>query len=329
MEIKVSIIVPAYNVEKYIGKCLESLINQTLKEIEIIVINDGSTDSTGDIIENYAKKDSRIKYIKQENTGSSEARNRGIKESKGKYIGYLDSDDYVEKKYYEDMFLYAEKNNLELVVSDFIKETKEKQEIKQDFSLSDDTFISGKEYVENILNGNGYPNVWDKIALKYLYEKEKIKFEKDIFLGDDIVVTIKLGYFAKKVGKLNRAYIHYVQHESQGTSKGKLGNKINDLYLVCKNLKKFFEKENYTSKNFNWYFINEFYLKFLTCYPTNNEKYLEARKNFILGLDEILKFKDINRLKTKHRLRLKFSKVLGNSKYLDIYLKFKNKKGVK
>lgn len=329
MEIKVSVIVPAYNVEKYIGKCLESLINQTLKDIEIIVINDGSTDSTGDIIENYAKKDSRIKYIKQENTGSSEARNRGIKESKGKYIGYLDSDDYVEKKYYEDMFLYAEKNNLELVVSDFIKETKEKQEIKQDFLLSDNTFISGKEYVENVLNGNGYPNVWDKIALKSIYEKEEIKFEKDIFLGDDIVVTIKLGYFAKKIGKLNRAYVHYIQHESQGTLKGKLGNKINDLYLVCKNLKEFFEKENYTSKNFNWYFINEFYLKFLTCYPIDNKKYLEARKNFILGLDEILNYKEINRLKTKHKLRLKFSKIMGNSKCLDLYLKVKNRKGVK
>lgn len=329
MEIKVSVIVPAYNVENYISRCLDSLINQTLKEIEIIVINDGSTDSTGDIIESYAKKDSRIKYINQENLGSSEARNRGIKESKGKYIGYLDSDDYTERNYYEDMFLYAEENNLDLVVSDFIKETKEKQEVKQDFSLNDNTFISGKEYVENILNGNGYPNVWDKIALKSIYEKEKIRFEKNIFLGDDIVVTIKLGYFAKKVGKLNRAYVHYVQHGLQGTSKGKLGNKVNDLYLVCKNLKEFFEKENYISKNFNWYFINEFYLKFLTCYPTDDKKYLEARKNFILGLDEILNYKETDRLKVKHRLRLKFSKIMGNSKYLDIYLKVKNRKGVK
>ncbi|MEG1942086.1 MAG: glycosyltransferase family 2 protein [Cetobacterium sp.] len=329
MEIKVSVIVPAYNVEKYIGRCLESLINQTLKEIEIIVINDGSTDSTGDIIDSYTKKDCRIKYIQQENKGSSEARNSGIKESNGKYIGYLDSDDYVEKNYYEDMFLYAEKNNLELVVSDFIKEVKEKQEIKQDLSLSDNIFISGKEYIENILKGNGYPNVWDKIALKSLYEKGKIKFEKDIFLGDDIVITIKLGYFAKKIGKLNRPYVHYVQHESQGTLKGNLGNKVNDLYLVCKNLKEFFEKENYISKNFNWYVINEFYLKFLTCYPTKNKKYLEAKKNFILGLDEILNLKEIDKLKLKHRLRLNFSKIMGNSKCLDIYLKLKNMKGAK
>lgn len=329
MEIKVSVIVPAYNVEKYIGKCLESLINQTLKDIEIIVINDGSTDSTGDIIENYAKKDSRIKYINQKNTGLAGARNRGLLEAKGSYINHLDGDDFVEKDYYKNVIEYAEENGYDIVVSDFYKDFGSKIQYKEDLNLSENKAILGKNYVEEILQGNGYPNVWDKVVKRELYIKNKIKFIEGIFLGEDILTTLRIAYFAKKVGKLNKAYVHYVQHESQGTSKGKLGNKINDLYLVCKNLKEFFEKENYTSKNFNWYFINEFYLKFLTCYPTDNKKYLEARKNFILGLNEILNYKEIDRLKAKHRLRLKFSKIIGNSKGLDLYLKVKNRKGVK
>ncbi|WP_432204677.1 glycosyltransferase family 2 protein [Cetobacterium somerae] len=326
MDIKVSVIVPAYNVEKYIGKCLDSLINQTLKEIEIIVVNDGSTDSTEDIIEIYSRKDSRIKYINQENMGSSQARNRGLKEASGKYVGYVDSDDYVELNYYEDMFCCGEKNKLDIVISNFIKEIKDSKEIKEDFLLKENKFISGKEYIENIFLGNGYPNVWDKIALRSLYEKGNIKFERDIFLGDDIIVTVMLGYFAEKVGKLNKAYVHYVQHENQGTSKSGLGNKINDLYLVCEKLEKFFQKEKYVSKNFNWYRLNEFFLKFLTCYPMETKNYLKAKSNFILGLNEILKIDELKKLKSKHRLRLKICKYLGDSKYLDTYLKLKNRK---
>ncbi|MGL5051164.1 MAG: glycosyltransferase family 2 protein [Fusobacteriaceae bacterium] len=95
MEIKVSVIVPAYNAEKYIEKCLESLINQTLREIEVIVIDDGSNDLTGTIVDRYTKKDSRIKKICQSNKGSSTARNAGLKKAKGEFIGYLDSDDFV------------------------------------------------------------------------------------------------------------------------------------------------------------------------------------------------------------------------------------------
>ncbi|MGL5050852.1 MAG: glycosyltransferase family 2 protein [Fusobacteriaceae bacterium] len=135
MEIKVSIIVPAYNVEKYIKRCLDSLINQTLKEIEIIVINDGSTDFTGNIVKDFLKKDNRIKYIEQENRGLAGARNRGLKEAQGKYINHLDGDDYIDKNYYEDMFRHAEESNLDVVVSNFIKESLYKAEIKQDFDI--------------------------------------------------------------------------------------------------------------------------------------------------------------------------------------------------
>lgn len=326
MGIKVSVIVPAYNVEKYIGRCLESLINQTLKEIEIIVINDGSVDSTSDILNKYAKNYSIIKVIHQENSGSSSARNRGIEEAKGKYIGYLDADDYVELNYYEEMVIYAEKNNLDIVISNFIKQTTNKTEVKQDFDIKGKEYIHGKEYIEEIFLGNGYPNVWDKIVLKSLYDEKKIRFEKGIFLGDDIIVTVKLGYFAKKVGKLEKAFVHYIQHESQGTSKKYLGDKIFDLYRVCENLKEFFGKENYNPKNFEWYRLNEFFIKFLNCYPTNSDGYLKAKNSFLLDIENILKSESIGRLKFKHRLRLKICLLLRETTLLEKYLKIKNRK---
>ena len=108
MMILVSVIVPVYNVEKYVSRCLDSLINQTLKEIEIIIVDDGSTDDSAIICREYAKKYQNIVYIHQDNQGLSGARNTGIEKAKGKYIGFVDSDDFVEKDMFEFLYSMAE-----------------------------------------------------------------------------------------------------------------------------------------------------------------------------------------------------------------------------
>ena len=102
MNIKVSVIIPVYNSEKYIGTCLDSIINQTLQEIEIICVNDGSTDRTSEILQFYREKDSRIKIIEQENAGAGAARNYGLRNSSGEYLSFLDADDFFEN----DMMLF-------------------------------------------------------------------------------------------------------------------------------------------------------------------------------------------------------------------------------
>ncbi len=116
---KISIIVPVFNVEKYLGKCLESLINQTLKEIEIICINDGSTDNSLDILNTYAQKDDRIIIINKENEGVSAARNIGLKEAAGQYLMFVDSDDYLEKEACEKIFNKICKDNSDLLIFDY------------------------------------------------------------------------------------------------------------------------------------------------------------------------------------------------------------------
>ena len=103
--IKVSIIIPVYNVEKYLQKCLESLVNQTLKEIEIICINDGSTDKSEEILKIFAQKDDRIIVVNKENEGQSVARNVGIKLAKGEFLGFVDSDDWVDLDFFEKLYL--------------------------------------------------------------------------------------------------------------------------------------------------------------------------------------------------------------------------------
>ena len=118
---KVSIIVPVYNVSNYLGKCLESLVNQSLKDIEIIVINDGSTDNSLEIAREYEKKYSNILTVySQNNGGLSDARNHGLKYAKGKYIAFVDSDDYVKKDMFLKLYNYGVKNDLDVVVSDTI-----------------------------------------------------------------------------------------------------------------------------------------------------------------------------------------------------------------
>ena len=100
----VSVIVPVYNVEKYLKKCVDSILSQSYQNIEVILINDGSLDGSGEICEAYAKKDERIKYITQNNSGLGKTRNRGIEEASGKYLLFVDSDDYIENTMIEKLY---------------------------------------------------------------------------------------------------------------------------------------------------------------------------------------------------------------------------------
>ena len=119
---KVSVIVPVYNVEEYLERCLDSLVNQTLKDIEIIIVNDGSTDGSKEIIQKYLNKYKNIVYLEKENGGLSSARNYGIPYAKGEYIGFVDSDDYVELTMYEKMYNKAIEEKSDMVECDFIWE---------------------------------------------------------------------------------------------------------------------------------------------------------------------------------------------------------------
>ena len=118
-KVDISIIVPIYNAEKYINKCVDSLLRQTKKEIEFILINDGSTDNTDSLLREY--KDKRIKYFKNKNQGIGKTRNFGIDKAKGKYLMFIDSDDYIEKDACEKLFNKAENSKLDLVVCNFYK----------------------------------------------------------------------------------------------------------------------------------------------------------------------------------------------------------------
>ncbi len=127
--VKVSVIVPVYNVEKYLKRCLDSLVNQTLSDIEIICVNDGSTDGSAQILEEYTQKDNRIRIVEQINSGVSEARNVGVRQAVGEFIGYVDPDDFIEPDFYEKLYNSAKDNNCDIACASVIRENEKKKKV--------------------------------------------------------------------------------------------------------------------------------------------------------------------------------------------------------
>ena len=118
---KISVIIPVYNTAKYLSKCLDSILNQTLKEIEVIVVNDGSKDNSQELIDVYKEKDDRIVAIQKENGGLSDARNVGIDVANGEFIAFIDSDDYIDLLMFEKMYGLSQKHQAEIVLCDLVK----------------------------------------------------------------------------------------------------------------------------------------------------------------------------------------------------------------
>lgn len=199
---KVSVIIPVYNTEKYLEECLNSVENQTLKDIEIICVNDGSTDKSLEILNNHANKDSRIKVISQENGGVSHARNTGMSKAKGKYIAFFDSDDILSPIAYEKMYDLAELHNSEVVkceVLDFF----EGNPLESDLKEYDDSKVkvfevetSQQDPYSQLNYDNGV--VWNKIYSRKFLLDNNLWFDEKIALAEDSMFNWLCGASVKK-----------------------------------------------------------------------------------------------------------------------------------
>lgn len=209
-EIKVSIIVPVYKVsENYLRKCIESCINQTLKEIEVILVEDGSPDNCGKVCDEYAEKDKRIRVIHKENSGVSTARNVGVLMANGEYIGFVDADDWIECDFYEKIFKYAIENNVDIAISGFVKDINGKSyEILQ--KEKSKIFTREKAQYE-LLKRNLYVwGLWDKIYRTKLI-KGKIVFDKTLHMGEDLDFIWKVLKISQRIGYISLNKYHYVK----------------------------------------------------------------------------------------------------------------------
>lgn len=187
---KISIIMPVYNVEKYIKQSIESVINQTYNNLEIILVDDGSTDFSGEICDEYSKKDNRIKVIHTENRGLSCARNTGLDNATGKYIMFIDSDDFFEKNSCEVLYNEIENKKADYVIGNYIHTTHEGKKWKNPLfnqKIYDNFKLSITDYKKSIFVMNSV--VWNKIFKREFIEKNKLRFVPGAFAEDAIFST--------------------------------------------------------------------------------------------------------------------------------------------
>lgn len=253
----ISIIVPVYNVEKYIDKCIDSLIKQTYKNIEIIIIDDGSTDNSSEIVANY--KDKRIKVIHKKNGGLSSARNCGIKESHGKYIGFIDSDDYISYDMFEILYKNIIETKSDISMCDFVTTTSDAI-----FTTTNNyRIITKTESINELLLNKITSHTWNKLYKKDLFKSINFPLNR---IYEDIATTYKLFDKAKKIVITDSKLYAYIQRTNSicGSINTK---KLNDFVLGL-------------TERYN-YLINNKYIKYNMYYNVIVLTYMISKNNMI------------------------------------------------
>ena len=315
---KVSIIVPVYNSEKFLKKCIESMINQTYKDIEIIIIDDGSKDNSREIIQEYQNKDSRIKYLYQKNSGQAVARNNGIKVSIGEFISFLDSDDYIDTEMIEKLYNKAIKENTDIVVCDALKVYDDRpSEILKGlkFEISD----IKKKY---IISSAG---PWGKLIKKNTITENNLFFKENI-IYEDFAVVPAYALFAKKISYIEEPLYLYYQRVGSTMNQESYNKKFEDIFVAYDNLTNIFKD----AKQYDDY-IEEFkYLYLEHLLRGASFRFLKYDKYDML--DKVIKYNTFSNifgckyLKLYTSKEIKLMKLLYSKKYKTIRLMYLLKK---
>ncbi|MEG1585343.1 MAG: glycosyltransferase family 2 protein [Bacteroidales bacterium] len=210
--VKVSVIIPVRNQEQHLSACLESVMNQTLQEIEIIVIEGGSTDKTVEIICEHMDRDPRIHLLNKAGKGLSMARQAGLKKAKGEYILYLDGDDTLASQALELLYKRGEETDADMVVLNFwIENQYNHTQIESDSMRF--VRLSGIDFIRTLYQRQNYWMVWSVLHKRDLYAKFDIHFEAELFLGEDTLLTTQLAYYSRKIVKVNSKPLlhHYIR----------------------------------------------------------------------------------------------------------------------
>ncbi len=275
---KVSVIIPVWNCELYIEKCLNSLLNQTLKDIEIICVDDGSTDSSSEIIRRYCEADERVLLLTQSNKKQGAARNKGLEVAKGEYIGFVDADDWVDSNYYEELYNAAKQYNSDIALADYIRIgngiTKKRLNIKKQEWRQD---IEGKL---RLCKQAKHPSPTNKIYRRDMLKRENLLFPEGVACEDKIFVC-KAIYYANSVVSVPGVYYYYFRRPNS-TVKTRNKSNAKDKLIANKAVLAFLRDKNvHFSKNDFWV-TKETHKLFGICLYKIKEG-LETEKHFLFG----------------------------------------------
>ncbi|MCM1286175.1 MAG: glycosyltransferase [Acetobacter sp.] len=263
MECLISIIVPIYNVEKYINKCVDSILSQTYKNIELILVDDGSPDNCPQICDRYAELDKRVKVVHKENGGLMSARQAGLKKANGDYIGFVDGDDWIEPDMYECFHNVIEKYNPDMALCEFIYAYPDK-DIFSDQKLSAEYFTKDKmikEIYPTMLFKAPYyhfginPCCWSKVYKKELLENCLYKVTPKIKIGEDAAFTYPCLIDAESLAYVDKALYHYRNNPDSMTNSYDV-NLENTILIPIEILNDAFNKSGYNfSKSLSYYLL--------------------------------------------------------------------------
>ena len=249
---KISVIIPVYNVEKYLPKCLDSVINQTLKEIEIICVDDGSTDNSINVLEKYSKIDERIKILRQTNKKAGAARNLGIHNAIGKYIFFMDSDDWIDNNCLEKLYIKISEEKSDICIYGMLRYDNETQKV------TPNNYFDTSCYKKRPHNVCTYKDIKNAIFRRFgpvckLYKKSIFSeydafFQTGLIIGEDVLTHIKCILLAKKISILDEN-LYYYRVNRRGSSmtdvKNSLNENIYDVFLFIEAVKKFLLDNNF------------------------------------------------------------------------------------
>lgn len=261
LEFKISIIVPIYNVEKYLDRCIQSLLNQSLEDIEIILVDDGSPDGCPTMCDEYAKLDDRIKVIHKENGGLGYARNSGLEIATGEYVAFVDSDDFVDRRMYEKLYIEAKKNDLDICYCGFYRHYPNGK-VKGKKEVTEETLFIGRQEVDTfLLDMVGPPPtyhsdvkymmcVWKAIYRRELTKRYNIRFcSERVFVSEDILFHLDYLPKAERIGFLPEHLYYYCVNEavtlSNTYSRAKFEKNKVFLNEVKRKLSALFSEETY------------------------------------------------------------------------------------
>lgn len=320
----ISVIVPIYNTEIYLKRCLDSLINQTYKNLEIILVDDGSTDNSFKICHEYQKKDKRIKVYHKENGGLSSTRNYGIKKAHGNYIAFLDSDDYINRYMYEKLFKYLKNTNSDIAIASIIKfsddqeiKTTKQEKIKLEILEGLDKFKYLEEkIVETVLASN---KLYKKVLFKEI-NYPNLKLHEDAFIIHHLLDL------SKRIVYTNEILFYYFQRDNSITKKYNL-QRLDEVYALKDRLN-FFKQDKFKDTNYFQltyisyvgYLIKHYWL---LNYYKQDKKYIKLIKSeFNHNYKNIKKYN--SKAKLKYFLVRYLPKLYLSLKYLEVKVKHEN-----
>ena len=328
--IKVSIIILVYNTEQYLEKCLNSVINQTLKEIEIICIDDKSTDNSINIIKEFQKKDNRIILIESEkNMGMGYNRDVGIKQAKGEYIGFVDSDDYINENYFYELYSTSKKYNSDLTKTENIETYNKNYERKTNLKSKNETIEEGlyklsiADFINsmNITKPNNKPittTVWSKLFKRKFILKNNIMFNS-IRNGEDLCFILTVLAFNPIIAINNKAVYNCIQRNEEGTHITNKDYIENIIEISNESLKAYYQNNR---KYIGYVFDIIMYMLFNTINNLYSKESIEKEYNKIYEL-----FKNINLNKNDLKasnvyLKNTYFKTLEKNNYETFYYYF-------